>query len=91
MRPMAGALETLPGARRDTPKCRECEKWSARQMWCPLRVRPNDGRLAMCRYGIVLHRAKKLKGRREKRRGGAPLDTDVGDMVQYAASREKKD
>lgn len=59
-RPVRGVergLDQLPGARVDTPRCAECE-------WCPLRAAPNSGRGPMCKYGIVLYRARKQKERR---------------------------
>lgn len=65
VRGMENGLDPVPGARTDTPRCRECGKWVGRKMWCPLRASPNNGRGPMCRYGLVLHRAKKLKERRD--------------------------
>lgn len=70
-RPMRGVengLSQLPGARVDTPRCRKCEKWDVKQRWCPLRAAPNNGMGPMCKYGIVLYRAKKQKERRNGER-----------------------
>lgn len=70
VRGMENGLDQLPGARRDTPRCSACEKWVGRQRWCPLRAAPNSGKGPMCKYGIVLHRARKLKERRDGRGQG---------------------
>lgn len=64
----AGALNPVPGARADTPRCRLCEKRDAKRNWCPLRAAPNSGLEPMCNYGVVLYRAAKL---RQRRAGGS--------------------
>ncbi len=64
VRGMENGLDQLPGARADTPRCRKCDKWSAKQRWCPLRAAPNSGMGPMCKYGLVLYRARKQKERR---------------------------
>lgn len=74
LRPMENALATLPGARSDTPRCRECDRWKPATKWCPLRAEPNNGRGPMCKYGIVLLRARRLKDRRLKGVAREPAD-----------------
>ena len=64
VRGMERGLDQLPGARVDTPRCDKCEKWSVKTLWCPIRAAPNSGRGPMCKYGIVLDRARKQKERR---------------------------
>lgn len=64
VRGMENGLDQLPGARADTPRCDKCEKWSVKTLWCPLRAAPNSGRGPMCKYGLVLYRARKQKERR---------------------------
>lgn len=58
-------LDQLPGARADTPRCAKCGKWDRKTLWCPIRAAPNSGRGPMCKYGIVLYRARKQKERRD--------------------------
>lgn len=65
MRGMVNGLRQPPGAGADTPRCRQCEKWSARQGWCPLRASINNGMGPMCRYGVALYMAKRRKERRD--------------------------
>lgn len=72
-----GALNPVPGARADTPRCRLCEKRDAERSWCPLRAAPNSGLEPMCNYGIVLYRAAKQRQRRDggsrKEASGSPI------------------
>lgn len=68
VRSVENGLSQPPGARVDTPRCRLCEKWAVKQRWCPLRASPNNGMGPMCRYGLVLYRARKQKERRNGER-----------------------
>ena len=66
-RPMRGIEEGMapvPGARVDTPRCKLCEKRDVRRSWCPIRAAPCGPDAPMCKWGLVLHRARKLRERR---------------------------
>ena len=64
VRGMEHGLDPVPGARKDSAKCRECPKWDEKRTWCPLRAAPCNGFAPACRYGTVLIRAKRLADRR---------------------------
>lgn len=64
IRGMENGLDPVPGARKDSAKCRECPKWDGRRVWCPLRAAPCNGFAPACRYGTVLIRAKRQADRR---------------------------
>lgn len=66
-RPMGlDALKPIKGARVDTPRCNKCEKWLRDRMWCPVKAAMNNGRGPMCKYGIVLLRAARLRRKRDE-------------------------
>lgn len=64
VRGMENGLDPVPGARKDSAKCRECPKWDGRRTWCPIRAALCNGCSPACRYGTVLIRAKRLADRR---------------------------